>query len=132
MFFLLLIVLVLDVFLFNRGHASYTVKYELMRKHKFFRVHQLMTSIVDLCYKLFFTLPFIIIAVITILRAVKSLTSFPPILVNSSIVVLIIYPIHREFYYVQYGIIWILAVASQLFTQFLTTNNNDTMETSFI
>jgi ammonia channel protein AmtB len=96
-----------------------------MRNNQFFRINQLATTLVNFLYILFFLLPFIIITAITILRGIKNYMEFPAIFVNGLIIILIIYPIHREYYYFQYGIIWFLALSSQLFSQFLTDSNPD-------
>ncbi len=111
------------MFLFNRGHGSYSIKYEIMRRHSFFRINQLATTIVNTLYQFFFILPFIIIVVITVLRGTNNYIEFPAIFVNGLILILIIYPVYREYYYFQYGVIWFLALASQLFSQFLTDAN---------
>jgi hypothetical protein len=133
---ILILVLGFNVFLFNRGHGSYTIKYEIMRKRRFFRENQFATMIVNTLYHFFFILPFIIIAAITVLRGTKNYMEFPAILVNGLIVILMVYPVYREYYYFQYGVIWFLALASQAFSQFLDDANTEStssfMEISFI
>jgi len=94
-----------------------------MKKHRFFRINQIATFIVEYIYKSFFILPFAIIVLISILRGVKNGIDLLPILINGLVVILIIYPSQRHIYYIKYSIIWFLAVTSQLLSIFLSDSN---------
>jgi hypothetical protein len=69
LFILLLLSLLFNIYLFNRGHESYSIKYHLLFTSAFFRKHPLLTTVVDLLYHSFFAVPFILLLAIAIIRA---------------------------------------------------------------
>jgi hypothetical protein len=90
-----------------------------MLNDKNFRRHQWLTEFVEIVYKSFFVLPFLLLIAMTIIQALNKLADIPIILVNGLIVLLITYPFKTNFYYIKEVIIWIFAIASQFIALFL-------------
>ena len=70
MVILLALSILFSTFLFRRGGGNYSIKYEIMRRHRFFREHHFATMAVEFLYKGFFILPFIFLIVLAILKAI--------------------------------------------------------------
>ena len=81
----------------------------------------------EIVYKSFFVLPFLVLVAIAVLRATAAAQELPIILVNGLIVLLITYPFKTNFYYIKEVGLWVLAVASQFIALFLQSQsgNND-------
>jgi hypothetical protein len=116
LFALLLVSLLCNIFLFNRGHESYSIKYELFFKSSFFRRHPTFCSAVEFIYHLFFAVPFALLLVIAIIRAFSRPTEFVTIVLNGLIVLLTIYPIKDEWFNRSKSVVLLLVIASQLDT----------------
>jgi hypothetical protein len=118
-----LLSIIFNIFLFIRGHQSYSIKYEIMLNDKNFRRHQFLTDFVEITYKSFFVLPFLLLIAIVVIQAFNKLVDIPIILVNGLILLLITYPFKTNFYYIKEIIIWIFAVASQFIALFLQSKD---------
>ena len=94
-----------------------------MIERAIFRRKPFLATIIDVIYKVFFALPFILLAIIAILRAIISPIELVTILVNGLIILLIIYPFKITFFYAKEIIMWILAITSQLVTLYANINN---------
>lgn len=124
LFLTLLLSLGFNLFLFTRGHQSYSIKYELMLSHKIFRTHQLLTGLIEWIYKCFFALPFVLLFSIAVLRAMVTASEFATIAVNGLIVLLIVYPFKTSFFYAKQIILWLLAITSQLISLYLKVDKS--------
>ena len=118
-FFILIASLVFNTFLFQRGDGTYSIKYELMRNQEFFRTHIFVTYIIEGLYKFFFFLPFILLITLSVLAAIRDINMLAPILINGLIILLILYPFKKQYFFIKVGFIWALAMTSQLSTFFL-------------
>lgn len=96
-----------------------------MLNDKNFRRHQWLAGFVEVVYKSFFVLPFILLVVMAILRATVVPRELPIIFVNGLIVLLITYPFKTNFYYIKEIALWVLAVASQFIALFLQSQNGN-------
>ncbi len=114
-----------NIVLFARGHQSYSVKYELLMKSQFFRLHPSACNAVEFIYHLFFGVPFFLLLLIAILAATVDGSMFFTILGNGLIVLLTIYPIKNMWFYKSKLIVLALVIASQLNTLYLFLNNSD-------
>ena len=119
LFVVMVLSLGFNIFLFSRGHQSYSVKYELMLSRRTFRINQCLCGLVEVLYKSFFVLPFLLLAVIAIIRAFEDLSEVLAILVNGLILILIVYPFKTGFFYVKEVVMWGLAIASQFVSLYL-------------
>ena len=97
-----------------------------MLNEKFFRSHPFAVNAVEVIYKAFFALPFLLLIVIAILRAVVDYKEFFTILVNGMILLLIIYPFKTNFFYFKLIIIWVLAVSSQFISLYWSNSTTPT------
>ena len=126
---ILLIVFILsiifNIFLFIRGHHSYSVKYQIMLKDKNFRRHQFLTDFVEFVYKSFFVLPFLLLIAIATIQALYKLSDIPIIMVNGLIVLLITYPFKTNLYYIKEVTIWVFAIMSQFLALFLQADQTN-------
>ena len=127
-FLLEVVSLISIIFLFNRGHESYSIKYELFFKSPFFRRHPIFCGAVELIYHIFFAVPFFLLAVIAIIRAIVTPTDFITIILNGMIILLTIYPIPDEWFFRNKAVIWLLVIGSQFDTlyQYVGTSSVDT------
>jgi uncharacterized membrane protein len=96
-----------------------------MRNQAFFRSNMIFTNIIELFYKFFFLLPFLLLAALSILAAYRNIISLAPFLINGLIVLLILYPTKNEYHYYKLVGMWLLATGSQLSTLFITEINGD-------
>jgi hypothetical protein len=118
LFGIMLLSVIFNIFLYTRGHHSYSIKYELMRERKIFRTNQFLCNAVEIIYKCFFGLPFLLLLIISILSGIVQPIKFVIIMVNGLIVLLIIYPFKATFFYFKELILEILAITSQFITLF--------------
>lgn len=120
-----------NIVLFARGHASYSVKYEIFLKSAFFRQHPGLCDAVEVIYHIFFVVPFVLLLLIAIIRATVNGTEFVTIMLNGLVVLLTIYPIKNLWFNTSKLLVWLLVIASQLNTLYLyldsTTKNTYTL-----
>ena len=111
------------IILFNRGHESYSIKYELFFKSGFFRRHPSFCTVVEIIYHIFFGVPFCFLVAIAIARAISNPVEFVTIILNGLIILLSIYPIPDEWFYRRSFVIWLLVIGAQFDTFYQFVNN---------
>lgn len=111
--------------LFQRGEGNYSIKYELMRKHEFFRANQCALYTIEYIYKGFFCVPFLLILTISILRAIDDVNNLAPLLINGTIILLLLYPTKKEHSNIKNFIMWLFAFASAIAVMFLYLQTDD-------
>lgn len=121
---LLVLSVIFNIFLFSRGHQSYSIKYELFMKDQFFRQHPIFCNAVEVIYHIFFAVPFLLLLIAAIMRAVVVPVDFVIILINGLIVLLTIYPTKAELFYRSRMVISVLVVASQFTTLYVQVGTN--------
>lgn len=118
-FFVLILSIIFNTFLFRRGEGNYSIKYELMRNQEFFRKNICVTYAIEVLYKFFFALPFILLITLSILAAIRDTKNLAPILINGLIILLMLYPIKSDYYYYRLFLIMLLVIGSELSTFFI-------------
>lgn len=123
--FTLILSLIITTFLFRSGEGNYSIKYKLMRRHEFFRENQPALYFVEILYKIFFTLPFLLLIALAILKALEKPENLASIMINGFIIILMLYPSKREFFYLKLAAIWVLAMGSQFSALFISLRKSE-------
>ena len=74
---------------------------------------------VEVLYKAFFILPFLLLSVLAILKAIENPRNLATILINGLIIILVLYPSKREFFFFKGAAVWALVLGSQCSTLFI-------------
>lgn len=120
--FLFIACIIANTFLFARGQDSYSIKYEIMRKHRFFRVHYCASLVVEVVYKIFFLTPCLFLLTVVVMEGIVKPLQVFPVSVNGMIVLLMLVPVKREYYFWKELALWVLAFASQIISLLLYEN----------
>ena len=113
LFLLLILNLIVNTYLYNANHESYSIKYRLLLDSSFMRTRPCLCVAVEALYKTFFVLPFLLLLAIAGIRAVTAPTEFVTIVLNGLIVLLTIYPTKDEWFYRSKFVIWLLVIGAQ-------------------